>query len=383
MHAYKQSSHTTLKTAALASLAFAIAWVGAAAAQMQNPHHGVIGGPWEVVVKMGHEGETLRLPLTVADENKPQKLGKTLPVMGTPVKVRIEQYLPDLAWETVAVDDPNGAAVAKLSLRGPNLVQDLWLSAGDIARQSISSHIGAVGIRELPGGLAGAAVVQQLADPETVGVLLVWLDDAAVPLPYAVKSGMSTALPGGQWKLSIPRYVPHYSIDRQTKEVSNLSDQPVNPAVQVRVEGEQGSYEQWVWSKFPSSPHMRLQLPFRVRFIDFHVSAEPGQYLLTVAEGLEPRMLHWQDQRKVIEPVELGKRYPFGTEGYSLAVEEIRYDATMENRWKNASEMLLHPAVVVSVLQGDNAEEAILELGKPNHQPTKFGTLVMFYRRVP
>ena len=87
-------------------------------ARAMSPHHGFLGGPWEIVVKMGHEGQTLRLPVSVTDENKAQDLKATLPVMGTPIKVRLQRYVPDLKWETVAADDPNGAAVAKLSFRG-------------------------------------------------------------------------------------------------------------------------------------------------------------------------------------------------------------------------------------------------------------------------
>ena len=49
------------------------------------------------------------------------------PVMGTPIKVKLERYLPDMKWETTAVADPNGGPVAKLSLRGENLQQDIWL----------------------------------------------------------------------------------------------------------------------------------------------------------------------------------------------------------------------------------------------------------------
>lgn len=370
-------------TTALAVLTFlAGPATGANAAGLENPHHGVIGGPWEVVVKMGHEGQALRWPVVVADENKPQQLDRVLPVMGTAVKVRLERYLPNLRWEDAAVKDPNGGAVAKLSLRGANLSQDLWLSAAELARQSVSSHIGAVAIRELPGGPAGAAVLRELVDARTVGVLLVWLDDASEPLAYAAKPGSVVQLPM-QWKLSVLRYVPHYSVDRETKEVTSQSDQPVNPAVEIRVEGNQGQYQQWVWSKFPSSPHAPQQLPFRVRFVDFDLGSEPGQYILAVAQGLEPRILSWQDGHRRLETVELGKRYPFSDQSYSVAVEAVQYGAVIENRWGNASEMLLHPAIVASVVQGDLTAEVILELGKPNHHATKSGTLVMFYRRVP
>jgi len=100
---------------------------------------------------MGLEGAGVRIPVSVADENKPQLLGTVTPVMGTPIKVKLERYLPDMKRETMAVADPNGGPVAKLSLRGENLQQDIWLCARDREKQSVSAHIGNVAIRELPG----------------------------------------------------------------------------------------------------------------------------------------------------------------------------------------------------------------------------------------
>ena len=92
-----------------------------------------------------------------------------LPVMGTPIKVKLERYLPDLKWETTATDDPNGGPVAKLSLRGENLQQDLWLGARDRERQSISAHIGSVAHPGASGAGRTTRSLQELTEPDTVG----------------------------------------------------------------------------------------------------------------------------------------------------------------------------------------------------------------------
>jgi len=179
--------------------------IGSAAgvAQPASPHHEFLGGPWEVLVKTGLEGDGIRMALSIADENKTQPLDATIPVMGTPIKVRLEQYLPDLKWETTAVDDPNGGPVARLSLRGENLQQDVWLCARDREKQSISARIGSVAIRELPGS-PDASLLQELMEPEVVGILLVWPSKTGSPLVYAVKPGKVMTLPGSSWKLSYP-----------------------------------------------------------------------------------------------------------------------------------------------------------------------------------
>ena len=356
-------------------------FTAAVTAQPASPHHQFLGGPWEVLVKMGLEGAGIRMPVSIADENKPQDLSATAPVMGTPIKVKLQRYLPDLKWETTAIDDPNGGPVAKLSLRGENLQQDVWLCARDRERQSISAHIGSVAMRELP-AQASAKTVQELTEPNAVGVLLVWLSETGAPLVCTAKPGKTVALPGSPWKVSVVRYVPHYSIDKQTKQVTSLSDKPENPAVEIRVEGDKQEYRQWLWSQFLSSPHKNQDMPVRVRFVDFHPSGAGG-YILIATHGSPPRLLRLQDGKKRIEQVELGQRYPFDDKGYSFAVDEVRPGARIKVAWRNGSDMLLHPAVVATISQGEFAQQVVLELGQPCHQKMTAGTLVVLYRRVP
>ncbi len=366
----------------IAGISIVAACAAGARAQPAGPHHGFLGGPWEVLATVGHDGAALRTPLSITDESKPQKLQTVMPVMGTPFKVKLERYLPDVKWETTPVDDPNGGPVAKLSLRGEGLQQDIWLCARDRERQSISAHVGSVAFRELPAPV-DAQFVQELADPDVTGVLLVWLSDTGSPLMYPVKPGKVVAPAGSPWKLSMLRYVPHYTIDRQTKQVTSQSDKPENPALEIRVEGNGQKYEQWLWALFASSPHMKQSLPFRAQFVDFHVGTEPGRYILAVAPGAPAYLLHRQDGKKHIEAVQTGKRYPFGDNRYSFGVDEVRPAARIVTTWKEGSEVLLNPAVVATLIQSTSAEQILLELGKPYHHKTASGTLVVLYRRVP
>lgn len=373
----------------LAGLLAALSTAGVAAQPVESlrverpasPHHQAFGGPWEVLVKVGLEGAGIRLPLSLADENKSQDLRAAAPVMGTPIQVKLERYLPDLAWATTALDDPNAGPAARLSLRGENLQQDLWLGARDRERQSISAHIGTVAMRELP-AQANDQILQEVTEPDAVGVLLVWPSETGVPLAVAARPGRTAALPDSPWKVSVLRYVPHYSIDRQTKQVTSLSDKPENPAVEIRVEGGQQEYRQWLWSQFPASPHKQQELPFRIRFVDFPL-AGAGSYLLVATPGAPLHLLCLREGKKHMEPAELGKRYPFGDKRYSFAVDEVRSRATIQKTWKNGSEMLLHPAVVATIRQGESQQQVVLELGQPYHQKSTVGTLVLLYRRVP
>jgi hypothetical protein len=198
-----------------------------------------------------------------------------------------------------------------------------------------------------------------------------------------VQPGRTFTLPESDWKLSIPRYVPHYSINRATKEVTSLSEKPVNPAIEVRVEGAGKEYRQWLWSQFAMSPHKIDALPFRAKFLDFDLGSAAGQYILAVTQDQQVFAFHIQGPSRRLERVEIGKRYPFEEERYSFGVEEVRGHAAIVNTWKNDSDVLLHPAIVAEISQGTQTREVVLELDKPCHHKAAQGTLVVLYRRVP
>jgi hypothetical protein len=339
-------------------------------------------GPWELIVQMGMEGQRLHFPVTVSDENKPEKLEAVLPVMVTPVKIRLQHYLPDLKWETSAVKDAEGGIVAKLTVKGENLKQDIWLSPDDPPRQSISSSIGGVAIKKLHDPNTVEKLLHKLIDANAAGIVSIWPEDFNSPFEYAVRKGDTIKVPKSKYTLSILDYVPHYSIDAETKNVVNVSDKPVNPAIKVSVDDGDNTYEQWLWSKFPSTPHKKLQLPLRMVFSDFNLGGTEGRYILAAARGIEPWLLFSKSGKMQAKKVMLGQAaYPFANEQYFFTVEKVFEHAVIKTDWTNNSDKLLHPAVVAAIEYDDTVQQAVLEFNKPYHQKTSFGTMVLLYRR--
>ena len=348
-----------------------------------GPHHQFLTGPWELVVKMGLEGEGLRFPLIVSDENKPHRLDIILPVFGTPIKVRLEKYVPDLKWETTAVKHRGGGIVAKLTIEGNGLEQESWLNSGNPARQSISSSIGGVAIRELRDPNTAERLLRGLLGPRAVGILSVWPEDSNSPLEYVANLAETITIPKSKYNLSLLEYMPHYSVDTMTKKVVNQSEKPINPAVKVAIDEGERTFEQWLWAKFPSSPHNETKLPLRMRFTDFDLHSTKGKHILVVARGYEPWLLLSKKGKKWVEKAVLGRFYPFADERYSFSIEKIVDGAVIKTEWKNGSESLLHPAIIAVVEQNGTGYQTVLELNKPFHHRTKFGTLVLLYRRRP
>ena len=358
-------------------------WTGTASAKGVGPHHSFLGGPWELVVKMGLGGDGLRFPITVLDESKPQKLDDLLPVLGSPIKVKLEQYLPDLTWETTAIQHPGGGIVARLTIKGKNLEQHIWLSPGDPSRQSVSSPIGSIAIRSLYNPNTAEALVRKLKDPKAVGILSIWSEGNNQPFECVARAKATIPLPESEYTITVADYVPHYTIDTETKKVSSQSDKPVNPAIKILINDGNKTIEQWLWAKFLSSPHEQKKLPWRMRFTDFNLPDKKGNYILAVASRTKAWMILSEKGRKRLEKASPGRSYPFADKEYSFIIEEFFDDAIIKNQWKNNSERLLHPAVVATVQQDGTGQQTVLELNKPFHLRTKSGVLVLLFRRRP
>ncbi len=356
---------------------------GPARAIAQAGHHSFLGGPWELVVKMGMKGQPLRFPLAVADESKVHKFDDVLPVTGTPIKIRVEQYLPNLGWETAAVKHPGGGAVAKLTVEGEGLKQDLWLNSADPTRRSMSSRVGSVAIIELKNAKTAEKLVRELTDRKIVGILTVWPDEGNSPLEIAARPGRAANVPGSKHKLTVAEYVPHYSIDLETRKVASASDKPVNPAVKIAGDNGTRTLEQWVWAKFPSSPHESAKIPLRMEFAECDLNNATGKSILIVAPGSKRWLLYWRKGKKRMEKASLGKSYRLADAGYSFKIESIVDGSIVKTDWNNKSETLLHPAIVAAVEESGARRQAVLELNKPFHHKTEFGTLVLLYRRNP
>ena len=365
-------------TIAVLSLSTKHAW-----AFPKGQHHSFLTGPWELVVQIGMEGRSLHFPVVVSDENHPEKLDSVLPVMGTPIKIKLEQYLPDLKWETAAVEHTSGGIVAKLTIKGENLEQVVWLSPDNPVRQSITSSIGGVAIKKLHDPNTVEKLLRELVDATAVGIVSIWPEpqDPNLRFEYVAKPGETLAVPKSKYKLSFLDYVSHYSIDARTKKVDNRPDKPVNPAIKISVDDGENTYEQWLWAKFPSSPHKNLQFPLRMKFTDLKMGGRDGRYILVAAPNSEPWMLYSEKGNKRAEKAILGRPYSFANKQYSFIIEKVFGHAVIKTDWKNNSENLLHPAVVAVVEYDDTVQQAVLEFDKPYHHKSKYGTMVLLYRR--
>ena len=115
---YNIFSHKKKQTAIIFVVLAIYGFVPSAFAMMNSSDNSSLSGPYEIVVKMGLEGDGLILPLEVSDQNKPEKLNIAFSVPETALKINLEEYIPDLVWETTAVEYEGNGIAAKLKING-------------------------------------------------------------------------------------------------------------------------------------------------------------------------------------------------------------------------------------------------------------------------
>jgi cytochrome c biogenesis protein len=85
-------------------------------------------------------------------------------------------------------------------------------------------------------------------------VLLVQAEGHDTPQEIPVQVGRKVNLNGDGSTAEILRYVPHFVFRFEDKKVISASQEPVNPAIKVRVTTPEGESSRWLFARFPD-PH--------------------------------------------------------------------------------------------------------------------------------
>ncbi|HEG43289.1 MAG TPA: hypothetical protein ENH94_04485 [Phycisphaerales bacterium] len=343
--------------------------------------HAFVGGPWEIAVSVGSPVQEFIFPVKVPDENKSSKLEKRLPIMGTPVKIRFDRYVPALSWETIVTEKPGSGAVASIVFKGPNLHQQMWLDTNESKKQSVTSSIGGIALKKIQNSYTIEKLSAALTSGSTPGVLLVWKEDAKKPLEYIVDTSKTIAIPGTNFKIKAAEYIPHYSIDTTSKEVTSASDKPLNPALKVSVSNDEKTVEQWLWSKFPTSPHVKYELPLRIEFQDFDLNDMDGSHIIAVAKGQPPYLFSSIDGKVQAQKIKSEDTYFLADKEYSFIVEKTYANAVTERKWKNIAQKLSNPAIIATIEYSGQESQAVLEFNKPFHFSSGNNAMIVVYRR--
>ena len=275
-----------------------------------------------------------------------------------------------------------GGFVTILNIKGPGLDQDMWLNSSISNRKSILSSVGGIRLIELSDlKLAEQIISTTNIESKAIGMIKVWYPDPNKPLEFLIEPGQSVVLGDSKHELKIIKYVPHYTINTLTKEVTSKSDKAINPAIKVGFYDGSKNHEQWLWSRKPLPGHKMEKLPFRIEFTDFDVLGTKGQYIVVGVEGGQRWIIFEKDEKKYAEKLELNRPYLFANKEYSFTITEVADKSIVKSEWHNESEELINPAIVAVIEENGNETQLLLEYNKANHFGSESGTIILHYHQ--
>lgn len=294
------------------------------------------------------QGETVTLPrsrwanlLAMADV-KPK--GDTLAV---------EEVLPHAFTATSITEGPEktGMAAMEFKITGDGVEKQAYVIS-QIERPYVFTKGNlAVGyLAVLDSARLETRLNEILAQSEAGDQLEIVLPGKSEKKIYSAKVGSKHDVESTGYSVEVLRYVPDFVITPE-REVVSRSDQPNNPAIQVRITGPDGaSQDQWLFAKFPtmhSTADMPLQIKFKMNaqssgsslrlFVLNPADAEPVVAIMRGGKLLEK------------ETVDIGRPVNVPDAPYSFTVERFLKDANIIRKIVNRADMSNQPAIKVAL----------------------------------
>lgn len=335
-------------------------------------------GPWELVVQLSRQESGAVFPVSVSDRNKSERLNKLLPIMQTPVKVRLVEYVPELKWNISSRGQDGKGSVAKIRIVGHDFEQDVWLDSSDDQKSIMVTGMGGVELRKVYSEDTLAKIKEKLDAGKIPGLLQIWVDGGADPLEFVVTGGEELVVGKSKYKIKVGDYVPHYTIGRENKSVVNLSDEPINPALKISVDVDGEETEHWLWSRF-STPHHASKLPFKAEFKHFDLRRK-GNYLLAVTDYGKGKVFYASGGKAFQGEAMKDQGYPLTDSHFAFHVEQLQHSAEIITKWEKGGEKLSSPALIASVEYGKTKDEVVLEFDKQYQYQSQAGSILLLFR---
>jgi hypothetical protein len=158
------------------------------------------------------------------------------------------------------------------------------------------------------------------------GVLAVQWPEKGLTAEIPVEVGVVRAItsPGAEantepdFRLTVTRYVPAFTIEASTGEVRSSSPEPNNPAIQVSIQGGGQTNTEWVFARFPeftshASGVGASGMPLRFRFL-FHAGTAKGAGMIKSFKST----LQFIDGGKVVLEKTIAVNSPVSYKGYTF-----------------------------------------------------------------
>ncbi len=175
------------------------------------------------------------------------------------VSVAVLRYLPDaVAVQQILNDNPRPQPAIEISLDHGDHAEKTWILSG----RPKQVHSTTIAYREITNEIALANFLGQKTEDKkdadnanSLGNILI--EYAGKTYTFPLKDSLDSALPIGETPLTfrVIRYLPHATVGAD-KKLTNVSPQPINPAIEVEVISPNGTEKRLAFAKFPDFSSM-------------------------------------------------------------------------------------------------------------------------------
>jgi hypothetical protein len=171
------------------------------------------------------------------------------------VQINVLRYLPDTVWSrnVSSVDTPDLPAAIEVSLSGSHGDSVDWVFAG---QRPVTVGPTSVSFRSVssPGELAQWLSEAASSRPVSVDIVKVVCNGETFEIPLEQCQGKAAAVGETGYTVQVLRYLPHATVGPDNR-LTNASDQPLNPAIEVEVVGPSGRERRIAFARFPGFSH--------------------------------------------------------------------------------------------------------------------------------
>ncbi len=305
----------------------------------------------------------------ISDQKQPRFLASADPSKGEMKKLEkdfglvILDYWPHYEHVTEAVplganEDAQGRkVVSALGLKAKGAAgKKAWMFHAPDAPPQVMTLQGGLRLAFLWSEKEAEAVVTSLSGPSEERHVLKIGDQE-----MAVEPGGTYELPGHAFRFKVTQFFNDFVIDLDTRQPTNRSDKPVNPAIQVVFLDEAGNpgEQGWLFAKFGSFHGEKSGSPLSMMKYTYVEGRKAGSGdLVVVGEKKEVWTLS-DGQVQSRDPLDLsGTRELAGT---GLAATDLFERARLETRDQSRSDAPLNPVAQISV---DGSDPVLLGAGK-------------------
>ena len=187
------------------------------------------------------------------------------------LEVGVERYLPDSeVVEQMMNDNPRVNHTVEVSLSMMGRDQPRWVRAGEPARFGSRDIVFRVidNDEEMARLLASEPAGPTASD----GVVLIEYEGLTYDLPLSRCREVPVPVGETGYTVHVLRYLPHASVGPDNKMV-NVSDRPVNPAIEVELSGPDGKETRLAFARFPNFASMHGEQRIEELKVEFSAPA--------------------------------------------------------------------------------------------------------------